>query len=72
VCIKISEGLRAHGFAAHASPSRMTIDFSGTAGQVREAFGTEIHAFDVKGVRHIANLAISCRATPNCSATSLR
>jgi hypothetical protein len=29
----------------------MTINFSGTAGQVREAFGTEIHALDVKGGR---------------------
>jgi subtilase family serine protease len=53
---KISEWLRSHGFTVHASPSRMTIDFSGTAGQVRKAFGTEIHALDVKGVRHIANV----------------
>jgi subtilase family serine protease len=53
---KISEWLRGHGFAIQpTSPSRMTIDFSGTAGQVREAFGTEIHALDVKGERHIAN-----------------
>jgi subtilase family serine protease len=36
-------------------PNRMTIDFSGTASQVREAFLTEIHAYEVKGVRHIAN-----------------
>jgi subtilase family serine protease len=54
--VKISEWLRTHGFTVHASPSRMTIDFSGTAGQVHEAFGTEIHALDVKGVRHIANV----------------
>jgi subtilase family serine protease len=54
---KISEWLRAHGFTVHSpSPSRMTIDFSGTAGQVRETFGTEIHALDVKGVPHIANV----------------
>ena len=54
---KISEWLRAHGFTVGApSPSRMTIDFSGTAGQVLEAFGTEIHALDVKGERHIANV----------------
>jgi pro-kumamolisin-like protein len=53
----ISSWLSAHGFTVHApSPSRMTIDFSGTAGQVREAFGTEIHALDVKGERHIANV----------------
>jgi subtilase family serine protease len=32
------------------------IDFSGTAGQVREAFRTEIHAFSVGGARHFANV----------------
>jgi len=53
---KISNWLIAHGFTVHASPSRMTIDFSGTAAQVREAFGTEIHALVVKGVRHVANV----------------
>lgn len=34
----------------------MTINFCGTAGQVRETFGTEIHALDVKGERQIANV----------------
>jgi subtilase family serine protease len=54
---RIGDWLRGHGFTVHApSPSRMTIDFSGTAGQVREAFGTAIHALDVKGERHIANM----------------
>jgi subtilase family serine protease len=53
----ISAWLSAHGFTVHApSPSRMTIDFSGTAGQVREVFATEIHMLDVKGERHIANV----------------
>lgn len=36
-------------------PSQMTIDFSATARQVREVFGTEIHVYEVRGVRHIAN-----------------
>jgi subtilase family serine protease len=55
---KIGDWLRGHGFTVHApSPSRMTIDFSGTAGQVREAFGTAIHALDVHGERHIANVS---------------
>lgn len=36
-------------------PSRMLIDFSGTAGLVKAAFHTEIHRLDVKGVAHIAN-----------------
>jgi len=35
--------------------NRMTIDFSGTAGEVREAFSTEIHSYDVNGVKHVAN-----------------
>ncbi len=35
----------------------LLIDFSGTAGQVREAFHTEIHQLDVKGVQHIANMS---------------
>jgi subtilase family serine protease len=53
----IREWLRSHGFTVLAqSPSRMTIDFSGTAGQIREAFGTEIHALETHGERHIANL----------------
>jgi len=53
---KISNWLNSHGFTVQASPSRMTIDFSGTAAQVRATFGTEIHALHVKGVRHIANV----------------
>src|SRR5262249_21679105 len=31
------------------------IDFSGTAGQVGRAFGTQIHSLSVNGVKHIAN-----------------
>ena len=33
----------------------LTIDVSGTAGQVREAFGTEMHKYVVNGKQHIAN-----------------
>jgi subtilase family serine protease len=48
--------LESHGLQVNAVyPNHLNIDFSGTAGQVREAFSTEIHAYDVKGVRHIAN-----------------
>jgi subtilase family serine protease len=36
-------------------PSRMMLDFSGTAAQVRAAFAVEMHAYDVDGQRHIAN-----------------
>ena len=35
----------------------MLIDFSGTAGQVKGAFRTEIHKLDVNGVAHIANVS---------------
>jgi len=38
-------------------PNRILVDFSGTAAQIRETFQTEIHAYDVKGIRHIANNA---------------
>jgi subtilase family serine protease len=50
--------LTAHGLIVNfVYPSRMVIDFSGTAGQVGEAFHTQIHALDVKGVKHIANMS---------------
>jgi hypothetical protein len=49
--------LVAHGFTVNVVyPNRMLIDFSGSAGQVREAFHTEIHNLEVKGERHIANM----------------
>ena len=35
----------------------MLIIFSGTAGQVRETFHTEIHKLDVHGEKHIANMS---------------
>lgn len=52
----VTAWLSAHGFEVNAVyPNRMTIDISGTAGQVREAFGTEIHRYDAGGVGHFAN-----------------
>ena len=39
------------------SGSGLTIDFSGTAGQVRSAFHTEIHNLEVNGVKHFANMS---------------
>lgn len=48
--------LESHGFRVNiVYPSRMVIDFSGTAGQVRGAFRTEIHYLEVKGEKHVAN-----------------
>src|SRR5215469_4283175 len=56
----ITAWLRSHGFRVNVVyPSGMLIDFSGTAGQVREAFETEIHNLEVKGERHIANMGKS-------------
>jgi subtilase family serine protease len=55
--IRIITGwLRSQGFDIDLVDPRW-IDFSGTAGQVRDAFHTEIHYIDVKGVRHIANMS---------------
>jgi subtilase family serine protease len=52
----ITRWLESHGFQVNAvTKNGLTIDLSGTAGQVREAFHTEIHNYDVNGKRHIAN-----------------
>lgn len=54
----VTSWLHSHGFQVNGvSPSRMLIDFSGTAGDVREAFRTEIHDLDIHGVHHIANMS---------------
>jgi subtilase family serine protease len=54
----VSQWLTAHGFRINTVyPSRMLIDFSGTAGQVRDAFATEIHKLQVGGARHVANMS---------------
>ena len=48
--------LTAHGMQVNGvSKSGMTVDVSGTAGQVREAFHTEIHNYSVAGKSYIAN-----------------
>jgi subtilase family serine protease len=53
----ISGWLQSHGFAVNVVyPNGILIDFSGTAGQVRNAFHTEIHYLELKGARHIANM----------------
>jgi subtilase family serine protease len=54
----ITTWLQAHGFQVNVVyPSGMLIDFSGSAGQVREAFRTEIHDLEVRGVKHRANMS---------------
>ena len=54
----VAAWLKARGFTVNAVyPGGMVIDFSGTAGQVRDAFHAEIHALNVNGERHIANMS---------------
>jgi subtilase family serine protease len=52
----ITGWLQSHGLAVNVIYPR-SIDFSGTAGQVRDAFKTEIHNIEVNGERHIANVS---------------
>jgi subtilase family serine protease len=48
--------LRGQGFTVNlVHKSGLTIDLSGTAGQVRNALHTEIHQYNVNGEQHIAN-----------------
>jgi subtilase family serine protease len=53
----VSDWLAVHGFTVNAVVIGRIIDFSGTAGQVRQAFHTEIHNLSVNGVPHIANMS---------------
>jgi len=52
----VTAWLQSHGFEVKApSAGRMAIEFSGTAGQVQEAFHTGIHLYEVNGEMHHAN-----------------
>ncbi len=54
----ISNWLTGHGFTIdEVGKDRMTIRFSGNAGQVQSTFHTEIHNLVVNGVPHIANMS---------------
>jgi pseudomonalisin len=54
----VTEWLSSHGLKVNqVFASALTIDISGTAAQVREAFHTEIHQYDVNGTKHIANVS---------------
>src|SRR5580704_16449109 len=51
--------LTQHGFTVNTVyPNGMAIEFSGTAGQVRSAFHTEIHNLSVNGTTHFANMTV--------------
>jgi subtilase family serine protease len=54
----VSSWLKSYGFAVDTIyPNQMVIDFSGTAGEIRQAFHTEIHNLEVRGEHHIANMS---------------
>jgi subtilase family serine protease len=56
--VAVTAWLREHGFTVEGvQPSGLVIDFSGTAGQVRLAYHTEIHNLEVNGAKHIANMS---------------
>jgi subtilase family serine protease len=54
----VTQWLRSQGFTGiNVGPGRQVIEFSGTAGQVRNAFRTEIRRFMVDGKEYTANAA---------------
>ena len=54
----ITGWLQQQGFTVNfVYPSGMSIDYSGTAGQVRTALHTELHNLSVNGVAHFANMS---------------
>jgi hypothetical protein len=53
---KITQWLTQHGFTVNNVPAGgLFVDFNGTAGQVAQAFHTEIHRYRVDGKDHYAN-----------------
>jgi len=54
----VTTWLGSHGFQGmKVAKGRTTIEFSGNAAQVRDAFRTEMHRFAVKGEEHVANVS---------------
>jgi hypothetical protein len=47
--------LQSHGFQVGTTKGRSVLEFSGTAGQVQEAFHTSIHKYIANGEQHWAN-----------------
>jgi subtilase family serine protease len=53
----IEDWLESNGFTVnYIYPNGMVMDVSGTAGQIRDTFHTEIHNLDVRGESHYANM----------------
>ena len=54
----VKSWLESHGFTVnYIYPTGMVMDVSGTAGQIRETFHTEIHNLEVRGESHYANIS---------------
>src|SRR5258708_33216457 len=54
----VTDWLTAHGFQnIKVAKGKTVVEFSGNVGQVRSAFGTEIHKYNVKGEEHFANVS---------------
>lgn len=53
----VTDWLHSHGFTVNVIYPNLVIDFSGTAGQVRQAFRTEIHRLAAHGQTHLANMS---------------
>jgi subtilase family serine protease len=52
----VESWLQSHGFAVkQVNPGKLTLEFSGNAGQFRETFHTAIHSYQVNGKTHYAN-----------------
>jgi len=52
----VVQWLGSHGFQVNrVFENGLTIDVSGTAGQIKNTFHTEIHEYNVNGEKHIAN-----------------
>jgi subtilase family serine protease len=53
---QVTHWLKQNGFKINSVPAGgLFVDFSGTAGQIEEAFHTEIHRYRVNGEDHVAN-----------------
>ncbi|HXM67926.1 MAG TPA: choice-of-anchor D domain-containing protein [Candidatus Acidoferrum sp.] len=54
---KITAWLESHGFQVRSVLNNAsTIDFAATAGQVRDTFHTELHYFNIRGGKYLANV----------------
>jgi hypothetical protein len=54
----IKNWLQSHGFTVNfVYANNLVIDFTGTAGEIKEAFHTELHQLSVNGEKHFANMS---------------